>query len=607
MTTTVEARAITAKQIISERARATDDERFVLAVAEYLTRSPELLAEVRANPELLIEMIFTIVDKNKKTVPFFLNDVQRDFVKILNEHKGKFARGEISSLLFLILKGRQQGFTSFMTSYQLACSILNLNFEGLTLADNSANAEVIFDNKAKTVLDRLPERIVPTIKYNNRRELRFNRLNSFWQCSVATKNVGRSRTLNFLHASEAAFWAVPIAELQEGLNEALTANSIKIYESTANGFNDYHAMWQSGAHINCFFEWWRTKEYRIEFSGEDLKRDFLKLVETGEDWIFERCRWLLDKKKLVPEQVFWYYDKFSGYIDKDQIKQAYPCYPEEAFLSSGRPVFNIEKIAARIEELSKKKFETISFAPRYKDPESRDVILDFEVLSGGVCEVYQRPVSNVKYVVGADTSGEGSDFYTAFVLRNDTGAQVASVAIDLRSADCAPFVEILYCLGKYYNDALVAPEINFNYQVVSELARLRYPKIYVRQRYENFTKDLTKQFGWKTDGNTRPMIISLFGEVIENSINLINDVEMLRECLSFEFDEKGKADARSGYHDDRIFAAMIAHKAREQQSYYSAKEKKYIKCSKDIVSDYRKAKRAEKDLIEKRLGGIPIV
>ena len=77
---------ITAKQVIEKRKELwkqyhnpNKDFEYTIAVANELITNTSLLKEVVVNPELLIEMTFTIVDKEKSTVPFFLNDVQHDF------------------------------------------------------------------------------------------------------------------------------------------------------------------------------------------------------------------------------------------------------------------------------------------------------------------------------------------------------------------------------------------------------------------------------------------------------------------------------------------------------------------------------------------------
>ena len=125
------------------------DKELRAAIAVEMMTSPVLLDEVKRYPEKLIELVFIVVDKNQKTMPFFLNDVQHDFIDTLNQAIEDFEKGLISDISLLVLKGRQQGFTTLVTAYQLACSILNRNFQGYTLADKSDNSEAIFQNKAK--------------------------------------------------------------------------------------------------------------------------------------------------------------------------------------------------------------------------------------------------------------------------------------------------------------------------------------------------------------------------------------------------------------------------------------------------------------------------
>ena len=118
------------------------------AIANQLYNDIDLLNEVKKNPEKLIELVFIVVDKDQTTKPFFLNDVQKEFINILNKAKEDYKKGLITNISILILKGRQQGFTTVVTAYQLSCSILNRNFQGFTLADKSDNSEDIFQNKA---------------------------------------------------------------------------------------------------------------------------------------------------------------------------------------------------------------------------------------------------------------------------------------------------------------------------------------------------------------------------------------------------------------------------------------------------------------------------
>lgn len=212
------------------------DKKLRRAIAGQIITSEQLLAEIKKNPEKLIELEFVVVDKEQRTTPFFFNEVQRDFIERLNAAIKDFEEGLIQDISILILKGRQQGFTTLVTAYQLATSILNRNFQGFTLADVADNSEAIFQNKAKFPYMQLPDILKPTEKFNNRRQLLFEKINSSWEVDTATKDVGRSRTISFFHGSECAFWQQGIAPIQAGLGQAFTKNCIKVYESTANGY-----------------------------------------------------------------------------------------------------------------------------------------------------------------------------------------------------------------------------------------------------------------------------------------------------------------------------------------------------------------------------------
>ena len=536
------------------------DKDFRSAVAEEMMNNAELLAEVRAKPEKLIELVFIVVDKNQRTMPFFLNDVQHSFMNTLNKAIQDFNEGKITDISLLVLKGRQQGFTTLVTAYQLSCSILNKNFQGYTLADKSDNAEAIFQNKAKFPYGQLPEALKPTEKFNNRKQLLFEKINSSWAVDTATKDVGRSRTVNFFHGSECAFWKDGISPIQGALGEAFTKNCIKIYESTANGYNDYQKMWDSGVHINCFYEWWQTREYNITFRSEEQKQTFLHDIDSKKGWIYERLRWLRDEKELTAEQLYWYWNKYDKYLDKDLIKQEYPCTPHEAFLLSGKNVFDTAIVLQRLEDIEKPK--KVGYFT-YKYDGLRITNIQWVNDKNGYIKLYQLPntPSFTEYCIGGDTAGEGSDYFVGQVLDARTGEQVAVLR---HQFDADQYTRQMYCLGKYYSNALIGIEANFDTYPIMELQRLGYPKQYARDAVDTYTGKTEKRFGFKTTSLTRPTAISRLIEIVREHCNLLNDKETLEELLTIIRNEKGRIEAPEGGHDDMMMALAIAYQVKEQ-------------------------------------------
>lgn len=513
------------------------DGRFVEYASLKILKDKQTIDFIKKRPYYLIEALFTIVDKNKRNVPFFLNTAQRKFLEIF-EQKG-------TEKPYFILKGRQQGFTTLITAMQLCYAITKRNFSGFTMADCTDNVNAIFNDKAKTVYYRLPTCMRPREKYNSKRELFFDKLNSSWRIACAGDSQGRSRTLEFAHFSEVAFFDCSLGELQKSIGEALVKNAVIIYESTANGYNESKDLWDSGSCENLFFEWWLTDEYRI---------DKVELIgEVKDKWLSERITWLRNKG-LDEKQIAWYVNKYNGYLDKSSIRQEYPCTPEEAFIASGECEFDKDKVLKRIEEVKGKPlYATGEFAFTAKVGETT-ILYDKRWVenNNGSIKIIIPPQNGEAYVIGADTAGEGGDFYTAVVERVKDGKTVA--VFKEQRIDDDLYARQLYCLGEYYNFALIAVEVNFGTAPIRELISLEYPELYRRNDGVGVSS-----YGFRTTAITRPLILSQFKAAFREDPSIETNLETLLEMLSFIRNKNGRAEAEVGKHDDLVMAKSIAH------------------------------------------------
>lgn len=184
----------------------------------------------------------------------------------------------------------------------------------------------------------------------------------------------------------------------------------------------------------------------------------------------------------------------------------------------------------------------------------------------GYINIYQVPDSptKTKYCIGGDTAGEGSDFFTAHVLDAKTGTQVAVLK---NQFDPDLYTKQMYCLGKYYKDALIGIEANFDSYPLRELQRLGYTNQYVREKLDEYTGRAEKRFGFKTTVLTRPTIISNLIQVVREHTDTINDRDTLLELLTIIRNEKGRIEAPEGGHDDQMMGLAIAHEIRNQVSF----------------------------------------
>lgn len=180
----------------------------------------------------------------------------------------------------------------------------------------------------------------------------------------------------------------------------------------------------------------------------------------------------------------------------------------------------------------------------------------------GPVQIFREPEEGRPYVIGGDTSGEGSDWFVAQVLDNITGEQVAVLR---HQYDEDTYAKQVYCLGKHYNDALVAIEANFSSFPIKRLEQLGYRNQYVREKEDTYSGAITKAFGFRTTAVTRPVILGELVEAIRSGINTVNDRITLEEMLTFVRSETLRAEAAPGAHDDCVMALAIAWHIRSRQ------------------------------------------
>ena len=245
-------------------------------------------------------------------------------------------------------------------------------------------------------------------------------------------------------------------------------------------------------------------------------------------------------------------------MDKDLIKQEYPCTPQEAFLLSGKNVFDTAVILDRLAKLNKP-IKTGYFSYDYDGLAITNI--KWVTDNNGYIRLYDVP-RLTEYCIGGDTSGEGSDFFTGHVLDARTGVQVATLKHQFNADQ---YAKQMFCLGKYYKDALIGIEANFDSFPIMELQRLGYPKQYTREAQDTYTGKTERRFGFKTTSLTRPTIISKLIEIVREHCDTIHDKDTLEELLTIVRNEKtGRIEAPEGGHDDQMMGLAIAHHIRDQ-------------------------------------------
>jgi phage terminase large subunit len=222
----------------------------------------------------------------------------------------------------------------------------------------------------------------------------------------------------------------------------------------------------------------------------------------------------------------------------------------------------------------------------------------------GYISIYKDPRKEASYTLSGDTAGDtAGDYFAGHMIDNNTGEQVA---VYHHMTDETLFARQMYCLGKMYNEALIAIEANFSTYPIKELTRLGYHNQYVRDKEDNFSAGIIPSFGFKTTSITRPLIISSLVDIIRDHVHLINDKFTLLECLTFITNEHGRKEAMEGKHDDLVMSAGIGYYVRNSRIFTVEKvtdnlEKKF-KWSDDLKQDYYRADKETRRRMEEKYG-----
>lgn len=252
-----------------------------------------------------------------------------------------------------------------------------------------------------------------------------------------------------------------------------------------------------------------------------------------------------------------YRDVLEGYKHTDPYYYSVYCLGQWGV--TGKTVFPAAAVQQRLAEAPPPLYRGY-FAWREEAGRVTDVRFVREE-DGCIC-VYEEPQEETPYVIGGDTAGDGADRFTAQVLNHLTGGQAAVLC---HTFDEDLYAGQVYCLGQWYHWALVGVETNFSTYPVRELQRLRYPCQYVRQHEDRYTRKPVESFGFQTNSVTRPLILGRLVQMVRENPGFVCHRDTLLEMLTFVRNEKGRAEAQSGSHDDLIMALAIACWIRDQQ------------------------------------------
>ena len=338
------------------------------------------------------ENAMQIRTKSGKIAPLVLNEAQRRFVRVLEDQWR--TRGMIR---VVVLKGRQMGLSTVIGAWLYWRTSQNEAQKTFVVAHQAPATTSLFE-MTRRYHDLCPAPLKASTKYSGKKELSFDVLQSSYLIATAGGDgIGRAETLTGVHASEVGFWPPGSArDNWNGLTKAVpNAPGTAIFvESTANGVSGvFYDLWGGAVRgengfTPIFLPWFLMDEYR-DTPAADFRR-----TPTEQD--------LVDLYGLDDGQLAFRRREIAA-TSADQFRQEYPCCAEEAFLTSGMPVFNPDQLAEMERETVRPPARLLSLEGDQFDENPRGQLLEWSPPDYGSAEEdnYRAPET---YYIGADVA-----------------------------------------------------------------------------------------------------------------------------------------------------------------------------------------------------------
>lgn len=219
---------------------------------------------IAENYNKAISRELTIVNKDRVEVPFMPNKAQLHLAGQMELHND-----------IIVLKARKMGFSSYILAVWTIALLFGKNIHAVSVSYESSSAVSMLE-RVKHYL-RAYERtngVKLNYSYNNRNEIVLERgdngeiiRNTLLVGSALSTSFGRGRDITHLHVTEASF-CPDIPKLLASVGEACVPGALRIFETTANGFNSFKTFWddaKSGKNsfLPLFYgsDWEYGKEY----------------------------------------------------------------------------------------------------------------------------------------------------------------------------------------------------------------------------------------------------------------------------------------------------------------------------------------------------------
>lgn len=491
---------------------------------------------------------------------------------------------------FVCLKGRQLGITTITLALDLYWHFIHPGLQGTLTTDTEENRDM-FRSTLGMYMDGLPrEWKIPAVAHNRNQLVLRNRSRLFYQIAGlrAKGTLGRGKAITYLHGTETSSWGDEegLASLIASLAET-NPSRFYMFESTARGFNMFHDMYKTAerakTQVAIFCGWWRNELYSVSAESNIYKVYWDGRLKP------EEKEWVSDIKKLYNFEItsrqmaWWRWKLAEGIKDDALMMQDFPPTAEYAFIMTGTSFFS----NARCTDAAKKAKATTPDYYRYVMGayfQDTEVVKSTERLA--TLKIWEEPVDNGYYVIGADPAYGSSDWADRFCIQvyrcyADGLDQVAE--FNTSELNTYQFAWVIAHLAGAYKNSTLNLEVNGPGQaVINELRNLkRQATAMVSQQGRDLMNVLghmsnyiwrrndtlggySNSIGWMTTTQSKERMLSYFKDYFERGMMEVNSLDLIDEMKSVVRDS-GSIAAYGRGKDDRVIAAALASAAYAEQ------------------------------------------
>lgn len=285
---------------------------------------------------------------------------------------------------------------------------------------------------------------------------------------------------------------------------------------------------------------------------------------------------------LNPERDEAWYQRVAMKLPARDRGEQYPLNELEAFILSGDVYFDPEALAHYAEQPLQELFRGLFIEPK---PGAGQAVFERRQheQAEALIRVFQEPLEGRAYAIAADVAtGRGLDYSAAHVIDLSTMKIVAHLHGRI---DADTYARQLHYLGRWYNTALIAPEMGGGYgePIIVFLkdgkdGRPPYPRLYRHRAFDRHDRPQRDEWGFPMTTRTRPLVIGYLEKVLrERELEAI-DAETLAELRTFVHAKTTPSPrAQEGTNDDRVLSLAIALELYRQRGHHERQKPRTVR------------------------------